>query len=1702
MPPAASPIAQASDNLLLHIPEWGWEEWALALLCLLIVAFVLYIAVRMLIHRRRLHRMVGTMREDLLLRRELAAMAAGKDPKSQRREQFLRMENIRMDLAAASKSMADQGINPSRTGSWLLLGEPGSGKSRLMESGGIEYPVGINDFSCASEATSTFNLWMAEKGTIWDIGGRLFLSRWGGRQDQEWQFFLEELRHIYRNSLISGVILTIPADALLLDSAELRDRKITLIAEEMRALSRISGAYCPVWVVITKCDQIDGFSEFFSLLSDQDSEQPFGWQNPRPGDPYDQSATDAAFDYLTDHLKTLRSAFALHAGIWEQAAANQNRGDLVTPVYCLPDRIASLKDNLKRYLAGIFTHVQHKNRDRGLFQFQGFWFTATLDKPVTTTERVIFEKKDGKLRPVPIPAQGSSPFPAAPTSAATTPPGIAPAGATHAGITTPGSDHGTDSLVSECEKILSVSSNRHYFTRGLFRQLILTRDAQSDYTDAALRRIRRPYWIAGCLLASLAGALAVTTTLQRPELAQLVRRDVPYWRNSRDLFLADNISNAPIIGVDKDQQIPLTGEQVPSTKISRREFIYVMTNMANVPAPVPLFWRPAGWLIDHETSSQLLKTPKDFIDKATIVMMLMKPAVLTSRQALSYRADNRDAFPTPWEQDDTNTLATLLQITRYGILLMDGKTVLDDINYAHLIHLDNHRGQDAAIKSLWMNCFERNKTLGTMTILNGYLRPVSIEAAQAISKASSLYTEAADSLSIYPSLHYQHMKDLLSRLSRLRALSRQMDSLEQEFAAAVQREDSASAQDLIKTWQARYAEAKPLADAISASEGTLQLSQSSSLKSAADSIRDALTDALTADLQALRSIGDDLGGSQNADFLHSQTTTLTSSITHALARISAESDTALTDELCQFWDRPEGREKAPRPWEEFMTRASRLNTLFAFPIPAGDPQETYHHRITRVQEARKQYNAAIQALGTPEDSPLNDACWEQNWDLLEAKTLLHWLAEAPHSNVEVLVPEPGAKVARKLPAMPYTPAVKTSINPTYDPIRANRRLADLIELSDYIHKHLGDDQPGSDLARALQTLDEACQHYMTDYVMYWVETIPSYYRISGIRSWAQFVESGDVMYAAEVGSILYELDDLIIDALNLPCLNDEVRFPQLTSIRELIAKAQQALDSDTRRNFQTTADFISRLPLAPTKAWQTLITMPAEKLMNTYWLSWYPAPQNSSFIWWNTYLQHGMRLLKQEATAAMKSDLAACLAEAGKFPLSDTTYRNSNETLTAYDLNDLYDRLGAVAHLIDPQRSDDIAKQASARSIPQEAAALDLDIISEHAASLEKITTVLTLLADPDTPLTVSPILPCADIRRAPLTGSDATTRLIPVGRRFPYCRLLSNGTPITRKFNLNQQNPADLELLSEPLPASTGDLQFEFYRHSNTDTPDSTLKLSSHWSALDLYLRPGARLSDDKKTAYAPIIFRDREGYTCLFWFGMRFNREMIPPTEWPGTHHLSASSNPSESDLALCEKQLRKAIRETFLTNRNIPRTPGDEELSNLRRQLDDLSTRGYRIAFQIITPSSTEQPGDARVRQAALYPYFSIDSRSTNTGKLRAIPDASQPTPYQLLGSENILLRLYQHTQDEFSSQYLDQRTPLLDLILRSTTVYDPTNNYFILTLTTTGGTGPITYTLYLRPCLSTALDDGLLPDAGAPTHIEYPATDLPDSELPID
>ncbi len=1655
---------------------WGWPQWLMLVLCIILFIVLVYAAVRIITHKIKMKRMVNTLREDLLLRRELAAMAAGKDKKAQEKEQFMRMESIRMDVAAAHEAMKENGISANKTGAWLLLGEPGSGKSRLMESGGMEYPAGLNDFSRASEATSTLNLWMTGNGTVWDIGGRLFLSRWGGRQDNEWLLFLREFHKVYKNSLPNGIILTIPADALLLDTPELRDKKITLIAEELRAMAHVTGVFCPIWFVVTKCDQIDGFSEFFSLLKDEDCEQMLGWENHAVGNDFEQSVYDSDFDRLCDKLKSLRDSYTLNESVWERTENGEKRADIVTPIYLFPEKFGSMKENLGRYVAGIFSHVRKKKRSRGLFQFQGCWFAAVLDQPVVTMERLVFETNENGVRASLVPEHEATPI----------------HGSTEGKLDSSG-------IISVREKIVSLNSQRHYFSARLLINNITKAVERCDYTDEAIAKIRRPYFVAAGILLGLAVPISAWAWHTQQDLSNIAARDLTFWKNTLELFESGAIADSPLLNVKDGEQIPCINEPIGGMKNSRRKYLDSLRNMSALTSNLPYFWYPASWMIDGEFSGKLMLEYKHYIDKAALVSMLLKPATDTGRAMLEYRSDREDNEREDWTPEDTKMFNTLFQITYYGILLTQGDTVKDDIDYSALIRLDDSPVLNSALKSLWMSTVTNNKTMSQMTELNGHLRPISMEAAAAIDKGVALYEDGIKNMDIYPSLHYATVIDMVHCLVELMELRDAMREIEEEYAAAVTRNDYTSMKSGITEWRQMYEKASALYKKIKAAEKSLRIESTSSLRICFNTRQQLLKERLQEDAKTFKTMIKGLDDSVNSRFLRAQEERLSKAIAAGFDRMDKDHD-LLTEELCLFWDKNSKNPDEMSPCATFMEYIDELNGLISYPIPVGTPDETYQRRILRISLSKKQYDVKVEELLKNKNNIFDNECWERNWKLLQSKVILDWLHQAPNNKVE-LTNSFEKKELQKLPHLPLTRAHEQTPAHIFAPEAMDKTIRDLQALSAYIREHFKAETGRYDetLLTKLAPLDETVSSYLHDYVVYWTEHIPSKYKIQDVRTWLQFVESADMLRSGDIAGHLQEINTMILNALDMPCLSDEKRYPIVAQRKAIIQQAQKDITDEVAQKFMKSADFISKMDTDPAKAWKDLTELDADDIFTTYWSAWYPNTAKSSFLWWNNYLELGMRLLKDEASRSLKVNVQNCLPSATMFPLCNTSDRNESNTLTTFNIEDLAENLSSIGTKQDEEKVKKVSELAHKLNIPDDLGELKLPMIKNRIKAWEQIGAVINLIASPEVPLTCELVLPPAAIRAAATDGETGMDRVIPVGRRFPYCRIVRNGEILVNSFLVNKGTDKETVLTDKPFSADTGGLEFQFFQYSTSKKPDSVLRFSADWSALNLYLRQDVQLSEDQKTAYIPLVFNDKEGYTCKFWIGIKFNKPMIAPGNWPGSDTFESATVKKASTLPNAEKAMRKLMRNVFLAANGIPKKLiTKEDRLKLHQDMDDILSTDFSLAFEVVTPSKHERSEEARLLSATIYPCFAIGDAESGTAKIRTMPDITSSAEFLAPGKEPLQIRVYKHATDKFPAHYIRKNQFLQNYVIMHATAYAPMQGYLTVPVTVNTARGELPFYLYLRPVLIATPDDGLLPDISTAPLIDYPVATPVESE----
>ncbi|MCW5214217.1 hypothetical protein VU13_02700, partial [Desulfobulbus sp. US5] len=178
-----------------------------------------------------------------------------------------------------SSHLAKQG-NPLYVLPWyMVIGESGSGKSTAIQSAGLTSP-----FSEAAQVggvggTRNCDWWFLEQAVILDTAGRYTIPLEEGRDKEEWQKFLSLLVKYRKKEPLNGLVVTIAADKLMQADQETIIADGRNIRQRIDELMRVLGKVFPVYILVTKCDLIQGMSRFCDQLSEEQLRQAMGGVN-------------------------------------------------------------------------------------------------------------------------------------------------------------------------------------------------------------------------------------------------------------------------------------------------------------------------------------------------------------------------------------------------------------------------------------------------------------------------------------------------------------------------------------------------------------------------------------------------------------------------------------------------------------------------------------------------------------------------------------------------------------------------------------------------------------------------------------------------------------------------------------------------------------------------------------------------------------------------------------------------------------------------------------------------------------------------------------------------------------------------------------------------------------------------------------------------------------------------------------------------------------------------------------------------------------------------------------------------------------------------------------------------------------------------------------------------------------------------------
>ena len=247
---------------------------------------------------------------------------------------------------------------------YLLIGPEGSGKTSTFLNSSIEPQLLAGQGTTPVSPTRLCNLWLAKEAIFAEIGGRMFtgdLARWNQLLSSlRPQVALPVWRRLWGAPAsridLRGVIAF--CDSKELTGASSDPQRLERCSrdwqERLRAIAAQFGAGLPVYVVITKCDKIPFFSDYFRRLPESEVNQVLGCTLPPPN-PQAAVPTDV---FVEAEAKRLTSSFrplyqALARRRLTQLAHEPNPAQR-PGVYEFPRELKRIRSPLVQFLTDVF----------------------------------------------------------------------------------------------------------------------------------------------------------------------------------------------------------------------------------------------------------------------------------------------------------------------------------------------------------------------------------------------------------------------------------------------------------------------------------------------------------------------------------------------------------------------------------------------------------------------------------------------------------------------------------------------------------------------------------------------------------------------------------------------------------------------------------------------------------------------------------------------------------------------------------------------------------------------------------------------------------------------------------------------------------------------------------------------------------------------------------------------------------------------------------------------------------------------------------------------------------------------------------------------------------------------------------------------------------------------------------------------------
>ena len=251
---------------------------------------------------------------------------------------------------------------------YVIIGAPGSGKTTALVNSGLHFPLDQRSGKGALRGvggTRNCDWWFTDEAVFLDTAGRYTTQDSDAAGDSAgWTEFLALLRKYRTRRPVNGVILTISAQDLMVQGQSGREAHVAAARRRLNELNRELRIQLPVYLMVTKCDLVAGFTEYFDDLPHEGRAQVWGVTFPYEQTLKGEAARSfpAEFDALVARLNA-----RVFARLEEDRDIRRR-----TKIFAFPQQMAALRDVLAEFVTDVFASTRFDQQ----VLLRGIYFTS------------------------------------------------------------------------------------------------------------------------------------------------------------------------------------------------------------------------------------------------------------------------------------------------------------------------------------------------------------------------------------------------------------------------------------------------------------------------------------------------------------------------------------------------------------------------------------------------------------------------------------------------------------------------------------------------------------------------------------------------------------------------------------------------------------------------------------------------------------------------------------------------------------------------------------------------------------------------------------------------------------------------------------------------------------------------------------------------------------------------------------------------------------------------------------------------------------------------------------------------------------------------------------------------------------------------------------------------------------------------------